>query len=241
MIAEAMRTLLQAAARWLADRAAEVESWAEGIESGGKAAEFVGLDLVGIDFSTSIQSATHHVIRGWDNYCRQRNLLHPNHGVWPFGVNAIPFPLTPRPVPPQRLPGLCVENFQQRGCGRGLIEYGSAFYDYFLIALAHVHELGIFDEGRQGSLPITITLLCDGCPNGGVYRAEDVRPLIEPARRCGVRFLVVGFVQEKYLGWMLQFRESLGLTREELQVICRHEEIPDGVSIGNSFDFLSRF
>jgi hypothetical protein len=89
--------------------------------------------------------------------------------------------------------------------------------------------------------PLTISLLCDGWPNGGVYRASDVRPLLEEARARGVRFKVVGFVLRKYGAAMLQFRESLGLTREELEVAWYDEGMPDDMMVSSGFDSLSRF
>jgi hypothetical protein len=111
-----------------------------------------------------------------------------------FGVNAIPFPLTRRPVPPRRLPSFRAEHFQQRGDGAGLIEYGSAFHDYLLVALGYAQQLGVFDNGAA-PLPVTIALLCDGWPNGGTYRASDVRPLLDEARARGVRLKLVAFAQ----------------------------------------------
>jgi hypothetical protein len=234
--AEALANLAEKAHRW-ADRADDCAAW---MVPGGAAHEFAGVDFVGIDFSTSIQRVAPHVIRGWDRYRRQVDALRPDHGVWAFGVNAIPFPLTRGPVPPRLLPGFGAEHFQRRGYGRGRIEYGSAFYDYFYVALGHVRELGVFDEGGQAPVPITISLLCDGWPNGGAYRAGDVRPLLEEARARGVRFRLVGFALRKYRAAMRQFPESLGLTDGELEVAWYDEGMPDGQTIDSGFDSLSR-
>ncbi len=202
---------------------------------------FAGVDIVGIDFSTSVQPIARHVIHGWDRYRAQVNALRPDHGVWAFGVNAIPFPLTRRPVLPGRLPSFREEQFQHRGDGLGLVEFGSAFYDYFFVALGHAERLAGFDEERGAPLSVTISLLCDGFPNGGTYRASDVRPLLEEARARGARFKLVALSQRKYRGAMQQFRESLGLSSEELEVAWYDDAIPDGPSITSGFDLLSRF
>jgi len=246
MIRRGLQSLLRTAAEALANLSDKAHQWAydwagaPGTGPDGSAAEFAGVDFVGIDFSTSIRKLAEPVIRGWDRYRQQRAAFHPDHGVWAFGVNSIPFALTPRPAPLHRLPSLRSEHFEARGHGQGLIEYGSAFYDYFLVALGHARALGVFDEGGRDPAPITLSLLCDGCPNGGVYRAEDVRPLLEEARARGVRFKVAGFARRKYRAAMQQFGQSLGLTQEELEV-CWHEEgAPDEVSISSSFDLLSR-
>jgi hypothetical protein len=199
------------------------------------------VDLVGIDFSTSIQRVASHAIRGWDRYRCQVLALRPDHGVWAFGVNAVPFPLTRWPVPPGRLPSFSEAQFQRRGHGPGLVEYGSAFYDYLLVALGQVQEMGVFAEDGRAHVPITISLLCDDLPNGGTYRASDVRPLLEEARARGVRFKLVGFALLKYRDAMRQFQESLGLTREELEVAWYHEGTPDEKTISSGFDLLSRF
>src|SRR3954467_11972587 len=93
-----MRNLWGAAAEalaHLAEKAHELADWADD-RAGG---ELAGVDIVGIDFSTSIQRIAGHIIHGWDRYRSQVNALHPDHGVWAFGVNAIPFPLTRQPVP----------------------------------------------------------------------------------------------------------------------------------------------
>src|SRR5262249_29163732 len=159
-----MQNLLRVAANALAnlaEKAHQWADWAEGLDPGESAHEFAGVDIVGIDFSTSIQKVASHVIRGWERYRRQADALQGGHGVWTFGVNAIPFPLTRGPVPPGQLPSFCEEHFRRRGYGRGLIEYGSAFYDYFLVALGYAQELGAFDEGRRAPVPLTISLLCD--------------------------------------------------------------------------------
>jgi hypothetical protein len=112
--------------------------------------------------------------------------------MWVFGVNATPFPLARRPELPGGLLRLAIDHFLPRGTGRGLVEYGSAFFDYLMIALGHAYQLGVFDDD-QAVAPVTIGLLCDGWPNGGTYRADDVRPLLAVARDHGVRFKVVGF------------------------------------------------
>jgi hypothetical protein len=36
------------------------------------------------------------------------------------------------------------------------IEYGSAFYDYCLVALGYVQVLGVFDPQRPAPMPISI-------------------------------------------------------------------------------------
>src|SRR5437868_5355872 len=121
-----MRNVLRAAAEalaHLAEKAHQLADWSDELA----ADEFAGVDIVGIDFSTSIQRIAGHIIHGWDRYRASVNALHHDHAVWAFGVNAIPFPLTRRPVPPGRLPGFRPEQFQRRGHGPGLIEYGSAF------------------------------------------------------------------------------------------------------------------
>jgi hypothetical protein len=115
------------------------------------------------------------------------------------------------------------------------VEYGSAFYDYFFGALGRAQELGWIDRG----LPVTVALLCDGLPNGGSYRAADVRPLVEEARASGVRFKVAGFVLRKYRSAVQQFRESLGLTREELEMAWYDTGTPDEQTIHSSFLSLS--
>jgi hypothetical protein len=239
-----MHNLLRAAAEALARLAERAHQWADdhaGSDPGRSAQEFAGVDFVGIDFSTSIQKVASHVIRGWDRYRYQVNAVHPDHGVWVFGVNAAPFPLTRQPVPTAHLPAFTEAQFQHRGHDRGLIEYGSAFYDYFLVALGHVGELGVFAEGARAGVPITVSLLCDGLPNGGAYRASDVRPLLEEARNRGVRFKLVGFALLEYRDAMRQFRDSLGLMREELEVAWYEEGTPDEKTISRSFDSLSRF
>jgi hypothetical protein len=232
--AEALGNLAEKAHAW-ADRA---DDWASGLQPDGAAAPaFAGVDLVGIDFSTSIQRVANHVIHGWDRYRRQVAGLRRDHGIWVFGVNALPFPLTPRPLLPHQLPDLSIEHFCPRGHGRGLVEYGSAFYDYFFMALGRAEELGWIDAGY----PVTVSLLCDGLPNGGVYRAGDVRPLLDEARGCGVRFKVAAFALFKYRHAMLQFRESLGLTPEELEIAWYDTGGPDEKTIHGSFASLSHF
>src|SRR5437867_3510015 len=194
MIESAIQNLLRAAAARLANFADQADGWASEIDSGWAANEFAGVDFVGIDFSTSIMQVAGHVIRGWDRYRAQMDALRPNHGVWAFGVNCLPFPLTRRPVPPGKLPSFRDEHFHRQGHGRGLIEIGSAFYDYFRVALEYAQELAGAEEG-QTLVPITISLLCDGFPNGGLFRADDVRPQVEAARSRGIRFKLVVFVQ----------------------------------------------
>jgi hypothetical protein len=240
-----MQNLLRAAAAALAKLSERANQWADNWPAAGQRGigthSFAGVDFVGIDFSTSIQQVAGHVIHGWDRYRRQVEILRPDHGVWVFGVNAVPFPLTSGPTLPRQLPRFCLEQFQHRGHGRGLIEYGSAFYDYFLMALEYVQQLEVSGDGGQASLPITIALLCDGYPNGGVHRAGDVRPLIETARARGVRFKLVGVVQRKYRSQMRRFCDSLGLTGEELEVAWYEDGVPDEQTIGSGFDSLSHF
>jgi hypothetical protein len=235
-----MLNLLRAAAETLAGLAEKAHRCADWLDERA-ALEFAGVDVVGIDFSTSIQRVASHVIRGWDRFRSQVNAVRPDHGVWAFGVNAVPFPLTRRPVPPRLLPSFHGGHFRRRGDGPGLIEYGSAFYDYFAVALAHAQELAACDEDRRAPLPITISLLCDGFPNGGAYRACDVQPLLAGARAGGVRFKLVGFALRKYWAEMRRFQESLGLTGEELEVAWYDEGAPDEGSIATGFDSLSRF
>jgi hypothetical protein len=200
---------------------------------------FAGVDIVGIDFSTSIQRLALHVIRNWDRYRHQTDALRGDHGVWAFGVNALPFPLTHRPVSPWLLPSFSVEHFQRREYDRGLIQYGSAFYDYFFMALGYARELGAPDDNRRATLPITIRLLCDGMPNGGAYSAGDVRPLLEEARARGVRFKLVALTVLKYWRTMWQFGQSLGLTDEELEVVSFDDGTSAGQTVDTGFDLLS--
>jgi hypothetical protein len=230
MLGRGVRTLLRAAADLLTDLADQ--------SAGETAAAFAGVDLVGIDFSTSIQPLASHVIRGWDRYRCQMETLRPDHGIWLYGINAIPFRLTAGPVPPGRLPQLRMEHFQRWGHGRGLIEYGSAFYDYFRMALRQAERWTIAHGGSWPSVPITISLLCDGAPNGGTYRAGDVSPLLAEARARGVRFKVAGFVLRQYQAAMWQFRESLGLTGEELEVAWYDEGTPSEQEIRTGFELL---
>jgi hypothetical protein len=236
-----MRNVLRAAAAALDHLTEKVDSWLAAMAARATEYEFAGVDFVGIDFSTSIQEVAGHVITGWDRYRRQVRALRPDRGVWAFGVNCLPFPLTRRPVPPDRLPDLRAEHFRRRGDGRGLVEYGSAFYDYFAVALEHAWELAE-DEGCPADpVPATVALLCDGMPNGGTYRADDVRPQVEQARAWGMRFRVVGFVRRKYRAEMERFRDSLGLTDEDLEIAWYDTGVPDEESIHHSFLSLSRF
>jgi hypothetical protein len=241
-----MQNLLRAAAQGLANLAEKVHQWADqadhwraATDPSEVAHQFAGVDFVGIDFSTSIQRVASHVIRGWDRYCTQVEILRPDHGVWAFGVNAVPFLFNRGPVSPRNLPRFRMEHFQRRGSGPGLIERGSAFYDYFHVALAYAQELSGSGESRDGPRPITIALLCDGWPNGGTYRACDIRPLLEEARVRGVRFKLVGIALRKYRGAMRQFRDSLGLTSEEVEVAWYDEGIPDEQTVASGFDSLS--
>jgi hypothetical protein len=241
-----MQNLLRAAAEALANLSERAHRWADQFDAGEPgtdperaARDFAGVDLVGIDFSTSIRQAAGHVIRGWDRYRAQVDLLRAGHGVWVFGVNAVPFPLTRGPVPPRSLPTFCAEHFQPRGHGRGLIEYGSAFYDYLFVALGYTRELGVFDEGGRAAVPVTISLLCDGWPNGGLYQAGDVRPLLEEARARGVRFRVVAFARPEYRAAMGRFCDSLGLTDEEAEVAWYEADAPDWQAVSGAFDSLS--
>jgi hypothetical protein len=165
--------------------------------------------------------------------------LRPNHGIRAFGVNALPFPLTPRPVSARRLPRFAWEHFRPRGYGRGLIEYGSAFYDYFFVAIGQVQQLGVFDN--QVDLPVSIALLSDGFPNGGSYRADEVRPLIEAARARGVRFRLIVIGHPKYRGNIQHFSESLGLARDDVEIIWDNGSTPSGESMGSAFELLSSY
>src|SRR5438876_417948 len=91
-----MQNLLRAAANALANLAEKAHQWADwaaGTDPGEPSQTFTGVDIVGIDFSTSIQKVACHVIRGWERYRRQVEAVRPDHGIWAFGVNAIPFPL----------------------------------------------------------------------------------------------------------------------------------------------------
>jgi hypothetical protein len=234
--ADALANLAEKAHQW-ADRA---DGWAAGVDPDWAEHEFAGVDFVGIDFSTSILRIAGHVIGGWDRYRYQVDALRPDHGVWAFGVNAVPFPLTRGPVRPRLLPTFGAEHFQRRGTGRGLVEYGSAFYDYFYVALGFAQEPGTPGEGRA-RVPITIALLSDGWPNGGTHRAGDVRPLLEEARARGVRFKLVLLTQRQYREAMRQFRDSLGFTREEVEVVWYDQDTPDEVSVSHSFLSLTRF
>jgi hypothetical protein len=243
-----MQNVLRAAADALADLAERAHGWADRADgwaaaldsAGAEAPAFAGLDLVGIDFSTSIQAVASHVIHGWDRYRRQAEALRADRGVWAFGVNAVVFPLTRGPVPPRWLPALRAEHFRRRGDGRGLVEYGSAFYDYFAVALGHARDWAAPDEGRGLPGPVTVGLLCDGLPNGGAYRSGDVRPLVAAARARGVRFKVAGFVRREYRAAMRQFRDSLGLTAEELEIAWYDTGAPDEPTIDSGFLSLSR-
>src|SRR5262249_43736459 len=105
--AEALDHLAEKAHR-LADRADDVKAE---FDPEGAAHQFTGVGIVGIDFSTSIQQVAPHVIRSWDRYRTQQEALQPDHGIWAFGVNAVPFYLTPRPVPPRLLPSFREEHF----------------------------------------------------------------------------------------------------------------------------------
>ncbi len=60
------------------------------------------------------------------------------------------------------------------------------------------------------------------------------------ARARGVRFRLVGFVLRQYRPVIGQFRESLGLTREELEVAWYDEGTPDEETMDTGFDLLSR-
>ena len=181
MIESGIQKLLRGAAARLASLADQVDDLQPETDPDWSAKSFAGIDFVGIDFSTSIAPIADHVIRGWDRYRAQMDALRPDHGIWAFGVNSLPFPLTRRPISPAKLPSLRVEHFERRGHGRGLIEIGSAFYDYFRVMLEYAEEMRGLEAGQTG-VPITISLLCDGFPNGGLYRADDVRPLVEAAQ-----------------------------------------------------------
>jgi hypothetical protein len=137
-----MQNLERAAAGVLANLAEKAHQWADRADDrmaatnpGRAARQFTGVEFVGINFSTSIQRVASHLIQGWDRHRSQVDFLRPDRGVWAFCVNAVPFFLTPGPVPPGQLPIFRMEHFQWRGSCPGLIEYGSAFIDYFHIAL----------------------------------------------------------------------------------------------------------
>lgn len=201
--------------------------------------DFRGIDIVGIDFSTSIQQVAGHVIRGWDRYRQQVDCHRHGQGIWVFGVNALPFPLTQQPVPTWQLPRLQHPHFQRRGHGPGLIEYGSAFYDYFVLALAHAQEVSAWSKRNRPKMPITVSLLCDGFPNGGTYRASDVRPQFEEARARGIRIRVVAFVPRCYRQNLQMFQDALGLMDDELEVGWYDEGSLDGDTIDSGFMSLS--
>ncbi len=61
------------------------------------------------------------------------------------------------------------------------------------------------------------------------------------SRTRGVRFKLVGFALRQYREAMCQFRDSLGLTCEEEEVVWYHEGLPDEETISRSFDSLSRY
>jgi len=239
MIENGVQNLLRAAADRLASIADQANDWVTGVDPEWASHEFAGLDIVGIDFSTSIMQVAAHVIRDWDRYRTQVEALRADHGVWAFGVNCVPFPMTRRPVSPSKLPRFRDVHFQRHGHGRGLIEVGSAFYDYFRVALEYAQEMA---REREGRVPVTISLLCDGFPNGGLFRAEDVRPEVEAAHERGVRFKLVVFVQTRYWRNVSQFTESIGLSiSEELEVVSYDGAVPDGHTMDGSFASLSHF
>jgi len=240
MLGSAVQNLLRAAAQQLANLAERDEQRESGIDPDWTAHDFAGVDFVGIDFSTSIQSLAKHVILGWDRYRAQLDALRPDHGVWAFGVNCLPFPTTRGPVAPSQLPSFCEEHFRRKGDGRGLIEYGSAFYDYFRVAMECSREWADAHESRARA-PIAISLLCDGFPNGGLFRAEDVRPQIEEARARGVRFKLVVFIGRKHWKTVLRFTQSVGIAGDDLEVVSYESESPNGHTIEQSFECLSSF
>jgi hypothetical protein len=88
-------------------------------------------------------------------------------------------------------------------------------------------------------MPITISLLCDGMPNGGVCRASDVRPLIEEARAGGPG-QTGGVYAAQYWRAMWQFGQSRGLTDEELEVLSFDKGSSYEDTTGSGFDLLSR-
>ena len=238
MLGSGVQNLIRAAAQQLGNLADRADEQANGIDPDWAAHGFAGMDFVGIDFSTSIESLASHVILGWDRYRSQMDVLRPDHGVWAFGVNCLPFPVTRAPVLPSQLPSFCEEHFQRKGNGRGLVEYGSAFYDYFRVALECAREWMDADSSRADA-PVTISLLCDGLPNGGLYRADEVRPQIAEARARGVRFKLVVFVGRKYWRNVWRFSESVGLGGDDLELIAYDGDAPDGNTIANSFAALS--
>jgi hypothetical protein len=217
-VADVLGGLTEAAKRW-ADVANDLRA---PVNLAGD--DFAGLNLVGIDLSTSIRWVAPHLITGLGLWRQQEEAMRPDHGVWMFGVNALTFPLTHQPVRPGQLPRLGADHFQLRGFGAGLIQSGSAFYDYLMNALGYARQFGAFDP--HPPLPVTISLLCDGAPNGGGYGPADVRPLMDEARVRGVMFRVVGFVLYKYREWMDRFVNSLGLGPNDMQITyC--ETVPD--------------
>jgi hypothetical protein len=231
---------MRAVAEALANLAEKAHQWADGTDDWALH-QLAGVDIVGIDFSTSIQQIARHVIGGWDRYRAQMNVLRPDHGVWAFTVNSLPTPLTRRPVSPALLPPFCEGQFRWRGDGPGLVDYGSAFYDYYMVALEQAQYLARSNEAGSAPLAVTISLLCDCSPNGGIYRASDVRPLLEQARARGVRFRLVGLALRKHRAVIQHFQESLGLTCAEVEVALYDDVIPDGRTIASSFDSLSHF
>src|SRR6516162_6080349 len=109
-----MLNLMRAVAEALASLAEKAHQWADWTDDLALH-HFAGVDIVGIDFSTSIQRIARHVIQGWDRYRAQVNALRHDHGVWAFGVNSIPFPLTRQPVSTGLLPSFREAQFQRRG------------------------------------------------------------------------------------------------------------------------------
>ena len=65
------------------------------------------------------------------------------------------------------------------------------------------------------SIPIRISLLCDGQESNSYYRAADVLPEMRRARELGVYYKVIGFVPKSLRRTMDSFRASLEFTQEE--------------------------
>jgi len=119
-----------------------------------------------------------------------------------------------------------------------MVEYGSAFCDYFFMAIGQVQQWGAFD-GESIPTPITISLLSDGLPNGGQYHADEVRPLIAAARSRGVRFKLVVIGQPQYWSNIWAFSDSLGFARSEMELVWDSGTVPAPQSIGTGFELLS--
>ena len=71
--------------------------------------------------------------------------------------------------------------------------------------------------------------------------AGDVQPLVEQARARGVRFKLVAIMQPAYRSAMTAFRESLGLTQDEVEVVWYEENLPEAITIASGFESLTCF